>query len=323
MKILHDVHTHNLFSNCCFDNSASTEAFIAKETELGNQVFGLSNHIWDERVKGCSGWYRNQTITLAEEAKAALRKERDGIRCLFGAESEFYGYQGLLGMSLEGAKHFDYLLIPHSHLHMRNEVMSDYPEIIEARQMIEAKLRELCPFLADDTVKVMVKSLKEAHLMKYVPEMKTDIGAFVARSAVENFNRLVEDPEFIKICGAVPTSIAHPFLFCGFSNQVKNEYLRFIDDATLEECFKKAKNVGAYVEVNTGAVREHGEDLSANGLMRVFAIAKQVGCKFTFGSDSHTVEGLEGIKVGNNVCDYLGLTRDDIAPYLAEYGVAD
>lgn len=321
MKILHDVHTHNLFSNCCTESAASTAAYIAKEQEIGNRVFGISNHIWDERVKGCSYWYRNQTIALAEEALETLRKKHDGIRCLFGAESEFYGCKGLLGMSAEGASHFDYMLVPHSHLHMRNEVMADYPEITEAREMIEAMIRQNCPTLADDTIKTMMGSLKEAHLMKYVPEMKTNIGEYTVRGAIENFYELVENEEFIKICGMIPTSIAHPFNLCGVPNQRKNEYLRLIDDSILENCFIKARKIGAYVEVNTGSVRECGLDLSANELMRVFAIAKRVGCKFTFGTDSHTVQGLEGIKIGNDVCDYLGLTVADIAPHLAEDGV--
>ncbi len=323
MKIVHDVHTHNVFSHCCGDHGATTEAYIAKERELGNRVFGLSNHIWDERVKGCSGWYRQQTVSLAEEAKAALKKERDGIRCLFGAESEFFGCHDIVGMSVEGAKHFDFMLIPHSHLHMRNEVMADYPEIREAREMIAAKILESCPFLEEDTVKRMTASLNEAHLMKYVPEMKTNIGEYIVGSAIQNFHALVENEAFIKICGTVPTSIAHPFNLCGVPDPMKNVYLRLIDDADLVDCFTKAKKVGAYVEINTGAVLECGADLATNELMRVFAIAKDVGCQFTFGTDSHSVVGLEAIKTGNAICDYLGFTRKDIAPYLAEDGVID
>ena len=82
MKILHDVHNHNIFSNCCNDPWASTDAFVKKEVELGNKIFGLSNHIWDESVKGASGWYSKQTITKAEEAKASLAKAPKELKCL-------------------------------------------------------------------------------------------------------------------------------------------------------------------------------------------------------------------------------------------------
>lgn len=323
MKILHDIHTHNVYSHCCTDKTASTAAYIAKEREIGNRVFGLSNHLWDETVKGASYWYRNQTILLAEEAKETLKKQYDGIRCLFGAECEFYGHLGILGMSAEGAARFDYMIIPHSHLHMRGEVMADFPEITEARVEIERKLRESFPQFTDQMIKAMVTSLKEPLLLQYIPELKTNVGEYIVRGAIENFYSLMDNPEFARICGTVPTSVAHPFNLCGVPNQNKNGYLSLIDDSTLLDIFTKAKRLGAYMEINIGSVRECGLDFSANQLMRVFAIAKKAGCQFTFGTDSHTVKELETIKIANDVCDYLKLTRSDIAPYLAEDGVSD
>ena len=321
MKIVHDVHTHNVFSHCCTDRTASTEAYIAKELEIGNRVFGLSNHIWDERVEGASFWYLPQTISLAEEARATLKKARPEIRCLFGAETEFAACKGILGMSVEGAKHFDYMIVPHSHLHGRNENMWEYPEIREARKMVEAQIREACPLFSEETIKKIVSSISERRLMCYVPEIKTNVAEYTTHAAVNNFLELVDREDFKEICRTVPTSIAHPFNLCDTHNSLKNEYLRLIDDATLEDCFSRAKNVGAYVEINVGAVGECGWDLDKNELMRVFAIAKRMGCQFTFGTDSHTTNGLEAIKHANAVCDRLGLTRGDIAPYLAEDGV--
>ena len=138
MKILHDIHTHNVFSACCDDKTASTAAYLEKEASLGMKIFGLSNHLWDERVPGASSWYKNQPILKAEEAKHAFSLAAPGMRVLFGCETEYYACRDLLGMSAEGAEHFDYLLIPHSHLHMRNEVMSDFPEILEAREKVRA-----------------------------------------------------------------------------------------------------------------------------------------------------------------------------------------
>ena len=143
MKILHDVHNHNIFSNCCNDAWASTDAFVKKEVELGNKIFGLSNHIWDESVKGASGWYSKQTITKAEEAKASLAKAPATLKCLFGAESEYFHCHDRVGMSVEGAKRFDYMLIPHSHQHMRNQVLWDLPEIQEMRAKIAADVRKI------------------------------------------------------------------------------------------------------------------------------------------------------------------------------------
>lgn len=317
MKILHDVHNHNIFSNCCSDNSASTDAFVKKELELGNKIFGLSNHIWDESVKGASYWYSKQTITKAEEAKASLAKAPKELKCLFGAESEYFHCYDRLGMSLEGAKRFDYMLIPHSHQHMRNEVLWDLPEVQEMRAKIAADVKEACSYLDEDTVKVMANALKEAHLKKYI-EMTTDIGKYMTEAAIKSFNDLCSNETFIKMCQTVPTSIAHPFAFCGIPNTVKNSYLVLIPDEVLYDCFKRAKAIGAYCEINCATVTEHGMDLEQNQLMRVFKNAKKAGCQFTFGTDSHSVKSLELIRVGDTVSEYLGLTKSDIAEYLQD-----
>ncbi len=318
MKIRHDVHTHNAFSACCADKLASTDAYIEKEIELGNRIFGLSNHIWDENVKGASNWYSKQTIIKAEEAKASLAKAPAGLKCLFGTESEYYHCYDRMGMSLEGAARFDYILIPHSHQHMRNEVMWDLPEIREIRAKIASDIKEQCPYLEDDTIKTMTNSLKEAHLKKYVPEMTTDIAKYVTDAAVASFNDLMANETFIKMCGMMPTSIAHPFALCGTSHALQNDYLTRISDETLLDCFKRAAKIGAYCEINLGTVTEHGMDLEKNQLMRVFAAAKKAGCQFTFGTDTHSIKGLELIRNGDAVADYIGLTKSDVAEYLRD-----
>lgn len=201
--------------------------------------------------------------------------------------------------------------------------MWDYPEVMEARKMVEAKIREACPFFSDDTVQKIVGSISERRMMCCVPEIKTNVGEYTVRAAINNFKEVIERNDFIEICKTVPTSIAHPFNLCGVHNSLKNEYLRLIDDATLEDLFKGAKRVGAYVEINIGSVGECGWNLAENELMRVFAIAKRVGCQFTFGTDSHSTTGLEAIKHADTICEYLGFTRSDIAPCLAEDGVID
>ena len=101
MKILHDIHTHSSLSSCCSDPKATTEAYLQKEMELGMKLFGLSNHLWDERVPGASSWYRYQPIRAAKEAKTALRLADPNLKVLFGAEAEYYGYRDILGANRE------------------------------------------------------------------------------------------------------------------------------------------------------------------------------------------------------------------------------
>lgn len=318
MKIFHDVHTHNIFSNCCTDKGASTVAFLNKEAELGMRTFGLSNHIWDERVKGASYWYRTQTIAKAEEAKNAFSQADPSLKTLFGAETEYYACKDLLGMSEEGASHFDYLLIPHSHLHMRNEVMRDFPEILEARAVIRARLAEQFPYLSESQVNAMAAILKEADILKIFPELEINYKHYINKAMVDGFLSLLENTDFLKVIKNLPVSIAHSFSPCGVPHVQKNAYLELISDSTFENCYRKAAGIGVAIEINVGAVREVNTDLDQNQLIRAYRIAKDVGCSFTFGTDSHSVKGLELIQYGGEIADKLGLVKSDIAEFLQD-----
>lgn len=322
MKVLHDIHTHNIMSLCCSDPNATTENYIKEAEEVGLKTFGLANHIWDtEHVKGYSSWYGSQSVRRALESKSVMNLigATKNVKCLFGAESEYYGCYDRLGMTVEGAKSFDFMLVPHSHLHMRNEVMWDYPEIIEMRETIKARIIEACPEIDPDDVARMTKSLGEHRLMKYVPEMKTDIQAFVTKANVDNFYGLVENEEFIRICKTLPTSIAHPFAFGCLSPQLKKESVPLLSDDTLRDCFTRAKKIGAYVEINLSELRAMEKDLTVNPQMRIFKIAKEVGCQFTFGSDAHALQELGAIpKYASDAVDVLGLQKSDIAEFLQD-----
>ena len=318
MKILHDIHTHNLFSSCCTDYTASTDAYLQKEAALGMRLFGLSNHIWDERVKGMSYWYRTQTIARAEEAKNAFAHAPAGLRVLFGAETEYYACRDLLGMSEDGAAHFDYLLVPHSHLHMRNEVMWEFPEVIEARGAIRERLRAAFPELSDKQVTAMAAALKEPDLLPLVPELRTEVHEYIVKAMTDGFLSLMENAAFRKICGRLPVSVAHPFSPCGVPHAEKNDYLKLLPDDVLTDCFSRAAALGVAMEINVGAVREVNPDLSDNQMIRILTRAKEAGCRFTFGTDSHSVRGLEAIAFGGEIAQALGLVRSDLSELVAD-----
>lgn len=322
MKILHDIHTHNVFSNCCFDPSATTEAFVKKEEALGMKLFGLSNHIWDERVSGGSYWYKHQTIRKAKEAKRALHSSNPEMKLLFGIESEYYGYKDILGLSVEGAAEFDYALVPFSHLHMRNEVMSDFPEIMEVRARIRSELGEKFPYIPETQLNMMADSLKEADILKIYPELQIDVKSHMQKSIVENFFKLLNNAEFEKLSKAVPTVIAHSFAFCGLSGKLKNGYLADLPMDKIAEGYRKAAAMGVAIEINMCEVKGVNIDLANNHLLDIYKIAKAEGCKFTFGTDSHSVKELEGIRLGDEVARFMELTPNDIAEFV-RYGVEE
>lgn len=316
MKILHDIHTHNVFSACCADRTASTAAYLEKEAQLGMKLFGLSNHLWDERVPGASYWYKNQTICKAEEAKNAFSLADPSMKVLFGCETEFYACRDILGMSAEGAAHFDYLLIPHSHLHMRNEVMADFPEIREARAQIRAELAEKLPYLPEKNLDAMAATLKEADIVKIFPELEIDVMTYTNRANLDTFRALLANAELQKLAGTMPIAIAHSFAPCGVPHVKKNEYLSHIRDEDAAECYRAAAKLGLYIELNVGAITEVSFDMDNNRLIDLYRIAKAEGCQFTFGTDSHSVDGLELIREGDRVAAALGLELGDIAEFI-------
>ena len=320
MNILHDIHTHNVFSSCCTDPAASTRAYLQKEAELGNRVFGLSNHLWDERVKGASNWYAKQTVARGLEAKNAFSGAPAGLRTLFGAETEYYACRDTLGMSPEGAAQFDYLLIPHSHLHMRNEVMADFPAILEARERVKADMAKAMPYLPEKQLKAMAATLKEADLLAMFPDLeaKIDRVAYIGRALLDSFAGLLQNEAFLQIAGRLPVSIAHSFSPCGVPSAEKNAYLRAISNADITPLYRAAAKLGVYIELNIGAIREVSQNLADNRLIEIYRLAKAAGCRFTFGTDSHTVRGLEAIRFGNEVAAALELTPADIAEFVRD-----
>ena len=307
------------------DRTASTEAFVKKEEEMGMKVFGLSNHLWDERVKGQSYWYKHQTIAKAKEAKSELAKAGNGLRTMFGAEGEYYGYRDILGMSVEGAKEFDYVLIPFSHMHMRNEVMSDFPEIMEARANLRADLAQKLPYLPEAQLDGMVNAMKEADILKIYPEIIPDSKPHFLKTVVDNFFGLLNNAEFEKVTKTVPTVIAHSFALCGVAGSLKNGYLAELPMDKIAEGYKRAAQMGAYIEINLCEVRGVPLDLPNNNLLKIYKVAKEQGCQFTFGTDSHSVAELEtrmimpdGTNLANAVCDEMGLTPADIAEFVRD-----
>ena len=120
MKFHHDIHTPTEISSCCSDRMATPENFIRAAAELGHTTFGFSNHLWDSAISGASEWYKPQNVEHVLRLKEQLppSEEVDGIKILFGCETEFT-YEGKLCLAEENFELFDYVLLPHSHTHMK------------------------------------------------------------------------------------------------------------------------------------------------------------------------------------------------------------
>ncbi len=106
--------------------------------------------------------------------------------------------------------------------------------------------------------------------------------------------------------------IAH--LTCELMYQKEpNGYLAVVNnisDGEYAEIFKKAADKGVGIELNFNSLSMNDDEFNQN--LRPFKIAKQQGCKFYFGSDSHHPETLEKAMANfTKIADALDLEESD------------
>jgi histidinol-phosphatase (PHP family) len=123
--ITHDIHIHTHLSDCA-KRDAFMEGYIAEARNIGLKTLGFSDHSWDSNVEGASNWYKPQTFKRLESRREEIKSlNTDGLKILLGAEGEFANF--LLGISEDAKNYVDYIIVPHSHTHMKGFVMpSEY-----------------------------------------------------------------------------------------------------------------------------------------------------------------------------------------------------
>ena len=110
------------------------------------------------------------------------------------------------------------------------------------------------------------------------------------------------------------TAIPHPFspVCCPYqSDFIVNK----ITDEQFLEVFSAMREKNIAAELNSGEFFNKPDTEIKNGFMfRILTLAKKAGCKFTFGSDSHSDERREQDRIVScgKAAELLGLTDEDI-----------
>lgn len=110
------------------------------------------------------------------------------------------------------------------------------------------------------------------------------------------------------------TAMAHPFeaVCCPYDNSI---LISMISDDRYKKLFHQTAEKGIAIEINLHAmVGKSYEEIAAMPRMRIFRLAKECGCKFTFGSDSHGDPKHHEFFHAETVADMLGLKENDLAP---------
>ena len=311
MHISHDIHTHNLYSGCCYDPEATTQACVRHAMELGHTVFGISNHLWDESVPGASRWYQGQPISYGAEMKYAFPADTGGMKLLFGVETEYCGMTDTLGMRAEHAGVFDYVLVPHSHLHMRNFVIAETEDVRACRAEMQAKLRETYPELPENTLRKMVSALSMEDMLPLIPQPRVDYARYLTDFLTQSLLSLLRNPELRRLAAAVPVVIAHPLAPSACGNAYW-QIVRSLDRDQLWECCREAAALNVAFDVNLWTFRIAEQGLKENPMGDVMRLARSAGVKFTFGTDAHRVCDLDNIRAADDVADAIGLEPSDL-----------
>ncbi len=108
------------------------------------------------------------------------------------------------------------------------------------------------------------------------------------------------------------TAIPHPFYAVGCPYDY-HLAMKAITNKQYEDCFKAAAQMNIGVELNMDCLTEDVPNFHADEeVHRMYSIAKSCGCKFTFGSDAHSIPRQECLKFGDMVTKELGITENDL-----------
>lgn len=121
--IKHDLHIHTYLSDCA-NKQAFMSDYVKSAKDIGLSYIGFADHAWDENIKGASSWYQKQPFSRLSSRKAELQSiDTEGLKVLLGAEGEFANL--LLGIGDSAFEYVDYVIVPHSHTHMKGFVLPD------------------------------------------------------------------------------------------------------------------------------------------------------------------------------------------------------
>lgn len=114
-------------------------------------------------------------------------------------------------------------------------------------------------------------------------------------------------------------TMAHPFcaVCCPYGYE---EMLGMISEAEFKKCYGACAENGIAVEINLSKFRSYSvAEIAASNNIRQFRIAKDCGCKFTFGSDAHTMWHMENFRDFYVVSELLELSEEDISPFVRQF----
>lgn len=144
------------------------------------------------------------------------------------------------------------------------------------------------------------------HMSKVMPQSYASDHKLHAKFLMDSFMKLVNNSLSRYI-----TAIAHPFV-PGTNYDIYNTVQALIPDSYLYEAFRSAKEKGIAIELNGSCLTYMPDErIPYCEYIRIYSIAKECGCRFTYGSDSHSVNDNRKLLVVENFCQLCRINEHD------------
>jgi HisJ family histidinol phosphate phosphatase len=165
----------------------------------------------------------------------------------------------------------------------------------------------ILPALAE-TLDFVVLATDHFHFKGFVEQPPTDSDRDIAAHMLKFFR-----------AGAkckLATILAHPCFPLGYIERY-DAIIATIPDSEFLDTFHVAAESGVALEITVSFLRNPAKNrfFSLETPVRALSLAKQAGCKFVFGSDSHTIGRLGRIHELEYFIRAVGLTEVDIHPF--------
>ncbi|MBQ6473113.1 MAG: PHP domain-containing protein [Victivallales bacterium] len=156
---------------------------------------------------------------------------------------------------------------------------------------------------------LVILSTNHFHMREFVEQPRPATPANLGKSMAAFFRS--------GVCSGLADILAHPLFPIGYEELFDQTIATFSDEELVALCGEAAIRKIA-LEINAGvlhSIEKHG--CSQESYLRIFTLARQIGCRFTFGSDAHCLADFDEIQRCETFAKQAGITPSlliDIPP---------